>query len=112
MFDGKFRAPVDKAVKPRHAMVVLELVAMAEAPGDAAIRQAAAVNFKNLVKKGWAPRGGDNHDHEEEDHGIVLTPEDRTTIKSHLVQLMCTVPPQIQIQLSESISLIGTLYTE
>lgn len=90
---------------PGHAMVVLELVAKADAC-DASVRQAAAVHFKNLIKKGWDPHANEDGGN---DSGIVLSPHDRTTIKSHLVQLMCTVPPQIQVQLSESISLIAAV---
>lgn len=63
---------------------------------DPAIRQAAAVHFKNTIKKGW-----------DDEEAIAISVADRTTIKSHLVQLMCTTPPQIQAQLSESISLIA-----
>jgi exportin-2 (importin alpha re-exporter) len=42
-------------------------------------------------------------------NGIVIAPNDRNTIKSHLVELMCTVPPQIQAQISEAISLIAAV---
>lgn len=65
------------------------------------VRQAAAVHFKNTIKKGW-----DVH-REEGNEGIVIPDADRNTIKSHLVQLMCTVPPLIQVLLSESISLVA-----
>lgn len=37
----------------------------------------------------------------------MISQVDRQTIKTHLVELMCTVPPQIQAQVSESISLIA-----
>jgi exportin-2 (importin alpha re-exporter) len=70
---------------------------------DPALRQAAAVSFKNLAKKGW------NVEREDGNDGIVISAPDRVTIKSHLVQLMCTVPDQIQAQLSESISLIAAV---
>jgi exportin-2 (importin alpha re-exporter) len=39
--------------------------------------------------------------------GIVISPQDRETVKNHLVELMCTVPPQIQAQISETISLVA-----
>jgi exportin-2 (importin alpha re-exporter) len=65
------------------------------------LRQAAAVHFKNVVKKGWDTNSDEGTD------GIVISPEDRNTIKTHLVELMCTVPPQIRAQMSEAISLIA-----
>lgn len=88
---------------PSHPLEVLQLVA-ASATADAseaAVRQAAAVHFKNIIKKGWNVHREDGTD------GIQISEQDRNTIKSHLVQLMCTVPPQIQVQLSESIALIA-----
>ncbi|KAL3943514.1 MAG: hypothetical protein SGBAC_002409 [Bacillariaceae sp.] len=86
---------------PGHAMEVVRLVASADA-ADAAMRQAAAVHFKNLIKKGW-----DEQKDEADRDGIMISADDRTTVKKHLVELMCTVPPQIQAQVSESISLIA-----
>jgi len=82
---------------------VLKLVASSDGGVDLAIRQAAAVHFKNTVKKGW------DVNREDGNEGIVISDADRETIKSHLVQLMCTVPPQIQAMLSESISLIAAV---
>lgn len=88
--------------RPGHQLAILQLVATSDGAGaDAAVRQAAAVHFKNVVKKGW------DVNREEGNDGIVISAEDRNTIKSHLVQLMCTTPAQIQVQLSESISLIA-----
>ena len=83
-----------------HLLEVLKLVASSDA-SHAAVRQAAAVHFKNIVKNGWAENREDGND------GIVISVPDRNTVKSHLVQLMSTTPPQIQAQLSESISLIA-----
>jgi exportin-2 (importin alpha re-exporter) len=120
-----------------HALAILQLVASlssssssSAAPGtaasiDAAIRQAAAVHFKNLVSKGWdvnqaqqQQQAQQQHDREgqndadaddDDDDGIaILLPEnERHMIKSHLVQLMCETPPQIQVQLSTAIALIA-----
>ena len=86
---------------PGHALDVVRLVASSDA-ADLSVRQAAAVHFKNLIKKAW-----DESKDESDRGGIVLSPDDRNTVKSHLVELMCTVPPQIQAQISESISLIA-----
>ena len=85
---------------PGHLLEVLQLVAASDG-ADPSVLQAAAVHFKNTVKKGWDVNREDGND------GIVIAESDRTTIKSHLVQLMCTVPSQIQAMLSESISLIA-----
>mmetsp|Transcript_37310 Transcript_37310/g.42627 ORF Transcript_37310/g.42627 Transcript_37310/m.42627 type:complete len:811 (+) Transcript_37310:138-2570(+) len=83
-----------------HAVNVLKLVAsLGEL--DAAVRQAGIVHFKNLVKKGW-----DTED-EDADESIVISENDRTLIKDHLVELMSTVPRKIQSQCSEAISQIA-----
>jgi exportin-2 (importin alpha re-exporter) len=85
-----------------HPLQVLHLIASSNA-ADAAVRQAAAVHFKNIVKNGW------DENREDGNNGIVVSPQDRNTIKSHLVELMCTVPHQIQAQISESIALIAAV---
>lgn len=82
-----------------HPLVVLQLVASDAV--NPAVRQAAAVHFKNVVKKGW------DRDAEDGTDGIVISDNDRGLIKSHLVNLMCTAPAQIQAQCSEAISLIA-----
>lgn len=81
-------------------MAVLRFVA-GDTPSNPAVRQAAAVHFKNIIKKGWDVTNEDGTD------GITFSPSDRDIIKNHLVELMCTVPPAIQAQCSESISLIA-----
>jgi exportin-2 (importin alpha re-exporter) len=86
--------------RPGHLLEVLQLVDNAQV--NEAVRQAAAVHFKNLVKAAW-----DESRDAEDRKGIVVSAQDRTTIKMHLVELMCTVPPRIQSQVSESISLIA-----
>lgn len=59
------------------------------------------MHFKNIIKKGW-----DEHA-EHGTEGITISAVDRDLIKSHLVELMCTVPPRIQAQCSEAIALIA-----
>lgn len=85
---------------PSHHLEILKIVAQADGV-DPTVRQAAAVRFKNVIAKGW------DTDREDGTDGIVVLPADRTTLKAHLVQLMCTTPARIQAQLSESISLIA-----
>ncbi|KAL9181039.1 hypothetical protein ACHAXT_009844 [Thalassiosira profunda] len=88
---------------PGHALAVLRVVSEStNGPSDLPVRQSAAVHFKNMVKKGWAP--------DEDDPGgkqFVVPESDRGLIKDNLVSLMCTVPPQLQSQCSESIALIA-----
>jgi exportin-2 (importin alpha re-exporter) len=85
-----------------HPLSVLRLIETEDA-SNLAIRQAAAVHFKNIVKKGWDVNKEDGND------GIVISARDRVLIKDNLVQLMCEVPPNIQSQCSESISLIAAV---
>ena len=85
-----------------HALAVLRVVSTSTGNNnDLPIRQAAAVHFKNMVKKGWAP------DDEADAKQYTIPDSDRTLIKDNLVSLMCTVPPQLQSQCSESIALIA-----
>ena len=74
-----------------HPLAVLRIVERKDTP--IAIRQAAVVHFKNVVKKGW-----DTSKDPEERDGIVISSNDRTLIKENLVQLMCEVPANIQSQ--------------
>jgi exportin-2 (importin alpha re-exporter) len=116
---------------PGHPLAVLQLIESAAA-SDAAVRQAAAVHFKNIVKNGW-DEGREVRNTmltefcklhgtssplpftlkfalwQDGTNGIIIAQNDRNTIKVHLVELMCTVPPQIQAQISESISLIAAV---
>ena len=89
---------LDLSRHPGHPMHCLQLVSQCSNPQDAPVRQAAAVHFKNLVKNHWD---------EEKDDLIKIPDSDRKLIKTHLVDLMCTVPAAIQMQCSEAISLIA-----
>ena len=94
---------------PGHALGVLRIVASAspangavEFSSSSSVRQANAVHFKNLVKRGWVSSV------DPAAAATVLIPDgERATIKTYLVELMCTVPPQIRSQCSESIALIA-----
>jgi len=90
----------DATKRPGFLLQLLQLIDNASV-GDA-IRQGAAVFYKNTVKTAW-----DESKEPEERKGIVISQQDRTTIKTNLVELMCTVPPQIQAQISEAISIIA-----
>lgn len=76
----------------------LGLLTLVAGNDDLSVRQAAATYFKNTTKIGWG-----------EQAEISIREQDKQTIKSHLVQLMCSVPRQIQAMLCESIALIAAV---
>ena len=88
-----------------HSMNVIHLIASDQVVP--AVRQAAAVHFKNLIKHGWAPVNDAADNHSLAHITIAISETDRTAIKAHLVDLMCTVPHSIQLQCSEAVALIA-----
>ncbi|MBW0489032.1 hypothetical protein O181_028747 [Austropuccinia psidii MF-1] len=68
---------------------------------DNTIRQSSALAFKNWIKTSWTP---------EEDAEDEITSSDRDSIKSKLVSVLISLAtnPSLQIQYSESISIIAT----
>jgi len=62
------------------------------------IRTAAAVTFKNFVKRNWRIIEGENS---------KISDGDRDLIKTNIVELMLKSPESIQKQLSDAISIIG-----
>ncbi|KAJ1966324.1 importin-alpha export receptor [Dipsacomyces acuminosporus] len=65
---------------------------------DANIRFAAALYFKNFVKRRW-PQNEDTED--------TISAEDRKAVKDEIVSLMITVPKQLQLQIGEAVSIIA-----
>ncbi|KAJ2553633.1 importin-alpha export receptor [Coemansia sp. RSA 1933] len=65
---------------------------------DSNIRFAAALYFKNFVKRRWP---------QDECSEDPLSETDRTTIKQEIVQLMLTTPKQLQLQIGEAVSIIA-----
>ena len=63
------------------------------------IRMAAAINFKNFVKRNWRVL---------EDQPNKISSGDRELIKKHIVGLMLKTPEAIQRQLSDAITNIGS----
>ncbi|KAI2512714.1 CAS/CSE protein [Fragilaria crotonensis] len=70
---------------------------------NAHIRQAAAVHFKNCIKKAWDTTSEDGND------GIIISLHDRALIKENLVVIISDVPPDIQSQCWQSIRLIAAV---
>ena len=89
--------------KQGFTLLVLQLVALLSSSvsaEDVAIRQSAAVLFKNVVKKKWQPDDGDKEN-------TAIFPNDREILKGHLVDLMCSTPSDVQKQLAEAVSIIS-----
>lgn len=101
--DAQVRQAAEKFLKSvehqqGYPILILKLIEQSGAtPQHAAIRQAAAVLFKNYVKNNWDP----------ERDVQVISEADRHVIKTNLITLMCSVPDQIQRQLSAALSTIG-----
>ncbi|XP_002130634.2 exportin-2 [Ciona intestinalis] len=84
---------------PGYAVMLLKLVddgRQQQNPGMVPL--AAAITFKNFVKRNWRVN---------EDEASKVSEQDRNTIKCTVVDLMLTSPKQYQKQLSEAISIIG-----
>jgi exportin-2 (importin alpha re-exporter) len=60
-------------------------------------RLASALCFKNFIKRNWT----------DEDGNYKLAADEVVTIKRELISLMISVPPGIQTQLGEAISVIA-----
>ncbi len=80
---------------------IIEMHAAGPAEPDISIRQAAAVSFKNLVRKRWEP-GED-----AEDKDTPMSPADKEQVKQNILNLMCAVPNDVQKQLSEALTIIS-----
>ena len=84
-------------VQPQCILTVLQI--LTHEGVDIAIRQAASVFFKNLVKAHWAP---------EDETAYTIPADTKTQVKDGLLSLFLFVPPKLQAQLSEAMSLIAT----
>ena len=81
--------------KPTFSLALLQIVA-----GDKfsqPTRLASALFFKNFIKRNWIDENGSH----------VLPQQEVATIKSELIGLMVKVPPSIQAQLGDAISIIA-----
>ena len=78
--------------KPQFAPILLEL--LSKHPDDN-VRFAAAVYFKNFIKRKW------NGEVDE------ISPQDREQIKLNIINIMTSAPNAIILQLSEAVTLIA-----
>jgi len=76
-------------------LLLLQITASSEFPNTT--RLASALFFKNFIKRNWTDVEGN----------YKLSQQDVSAIKSEIVGLMISVPPNIQTQLGEAISVIA-----
>eukprot|EP00963_Diacronema_lutheri_P005023 scaffold370_cov349-Pavlova_lutheri.AAC.8 len=67
---------------------------------DIALRQAAAITFKNVVARSWEERTG------EEEQVTLVPKEEKAAIRSHLLDALAHAPPLIRTQLAECVKSI------
>ncbi|XP_034826240.1 exportin-2 [Maniola hyperantus] len=99
--DPNMRRPAEKflegvEVNQNYAILLLHLIDKESA--DPTIRVAAAVTFKNYIKRNWPV---------VEDDVDRIHASDRATIKTLIVSLMLKSPESVQRQLSDAVSIIG-----
>jgi exportin-2 (importin alpha re-exporter) len=82
-------------LKPGFSIALLHIVAANTYPVN--IRLASALCFKNFVRRNWTDTDGT----------YKLPAAEVLTIKSEIIGLMTTVPPTVQTQLGEAISIIA-----
>ncbi|XP_026320326.1 exportin-2 isoform X2 [Hyposmocoma kahamanoa] len=99
--DPNIRRPAEKflegvEVNQNYPILLLHLI---DKDGvDITIRIAAAIAFKNYIKRNWPV---------EEDSTDRIHPQDRAAIKTLIVSLMLKSPEAIQRQFSDAVSIIG-----
>ncbi|KAJ5127652.1 CAS/CSE C-terminal [Penicillium atrosanguineum] len=81
--------------KPGFSLQLLHITASPSSPNH--IRLASALCFKNFIKRNWT----------NEDGNYKLPLEEVTTIKRELISLMISMPPGIQSQLGDAVSVIA-----
>ncbi|KAJ2057182.1 importin-alpha export receptor [Coemansia sp. S146] len=81
---------------PHFVVPLLQLVSNQST--DANVRFAAALFFKNFVKRRWP---------QDENTEDTLLADDRQAVKREIVSLMITVPKNLQLQIGEAVSIIA-----
>lgn len=65
------------------------------------LKQSAAINFKNFIKKSWFDEENAN------DPRHKISTVERNGIKSSIINLMLSTPVQVRVQISEAVSIIS-----
>ena len=88
--------------QPGFLVILLQLINRLSSSADikdVSIRQSASVLFKNVIKRKWSP------DEDSTENPIVFN--DRETIKTHLIDVMCSTSSDVQKQLAEAVSIVA-----
>ena len=99
--DVSVRKPAEKfleSIEGNQSYALLLLQLMDKNDCDITIRIAAAITFKNFVKRNWPIN---------EDEISKICEQDRVNVKNLIVDLMLRSPELIQRQLSDALSIIG-----
>ncbi|KAK9452092.1 Cse1-domain-containing protein [Limtongia smithiae] len=80
---------------PGFSVLLLQIVASDAFPQT--IRLASALFFKNFIRRKWT----------NEDGNYLISESDVVSLKADIVGLMITVPPSLQVQLGEAISIMA-----
>ncbi|XP_035788242.1 exportin-2-like [Anopheles albimanus] len=101
--DPEVRRPAERFIESievtkNYPIVCLHLVGRSQT--DMTIRVAAAIAFKNFIKRNWGY-------HLDNDGPDRVAESDRAGVKIHLVNLMLDSPAPVQKQLSDAVSIIG-----
>eukprot|EP00117_Sycon_ciliatum_P032906 scpid41873/ scgid25428/ Exportin-2; Cellular apoptosis susceptibility protein; Chromosome segregation 1-like protein; Importin-alpha re-exporter len=99
--DPAVRKPAEKfleGVECQQNYGILLLKLFTRQSSDDIVKLAAAVTFKNFVKRNWPVK---------EDETDRISAADRSAIKLNIVSLMLSMPAKLQKQLSDAISIIG-----
>lgn len=86
-----------RSLEPQPGFLINLLHIVASSNLQAGVRLAAALFFKNLIRRRWV----------NEDGEYLLPVEDCEHLKSEILGIMITLPSQLQIQIGESISIIA-----
>lgn len=82
---------------PQHLLKLLQIIV--DANSDIALRQVAAIHFKNFIAKNWS-----SSDHHHHHHQISLP--DKDLVRNHTLLFLPQLPPLLRVQIGECLKTI------